>query len=198
MQNKLTRRDMLVSGLGFSAVAVAGTALAGTGSLLASPSSFEDKKLSQEEKKKLKEQLQRELERKVYAVSDELFREVNHVKSPGKYEGHEKGHVPVIIAPKRVKYLEPFSLRIEIGPVSLHDMIPFHYIDWISLYVGNVQINNVVMTPLFNRPIVTLEITLEQTSVLRAQEHCNLHGIWESEPFTIEVLPTSNDKDEKL
>ncbi|MGR3319978.1 MAG: desulfoferrodoxin family protein [Candidatus Anammoxibacter sp.] len=193
MQNKLTRRDILASGLGFSAAAVVGT-----GSLLASPSKSDDKKLTKEEKRDLKEQLQRELERKVYAVSDELFRKVNHVKSPGKYEGHERGHIPVIIAPKRVKYLEPFSLRIEVGPVSLHDMIPFHYIDWISLYIGKVQINNIVITPLFNRPIVTLEITLEQTSVLRAQEHCNLHGVWESEPFTIEVQPTSNDKNGEL
>jgi len=130
MQNNLTRRDLLISGLGVSAAAVTGV---GMKDVLASSSSSDEKKLSPEDKKKLKEQLQRELERKVYAVSDELFRNVNHVKTPGKYVGHEKGHVPVIKAPKRVKYLEPFTVRIEVGPESLHDMIPFHYIDWISL-----------------------------------------------------------------
>ena len=122
MANKLTRRDILVSGLGFSAAAVTGAVVTGTGSLFASPSGSEEMKLSKEEKKNLKEQLQRELERKVYGVSDNLFRKVNHVKSPGEYVGHEKGHVPVIIAPKRVKHLEPFPLRIEVGPVS-HSMI---------------------------------------------------------------------------
>ena len=192
MKNNLTRRDLLISGLGISAAVVAG---AGMKETLASSVYSDEEKLAPEEKKKLKEQLQRELERKVYAVSDELFRNVNHVKTPGKYEGHEKGHVPVIKAPKRVKYLEPFTVRIEVGPESLHDMIPFHYIDWISLYVGNVQINNFVVTPLFNRPIVSVELTLEKTSILRAQEHCNLHGIWESEPFIIEVVRPSGDKE---
>ena len=192
MQNNLTRRDLLISGLGVSVAAVTG---ANMKNVLASTTSSDEKKLSPEEKKNLKEQLQRELERKVYAVNDELFRKINHVKTPGKYEGHEKGHTPVIKAPKRVKYLEPFKVTIEVGPISLHDMIPFHYVDWISLYVGKVQINNIVLTPLFNRPIVTLDLTLEQTSILRAQEHCNLHGIWESEPFIIEVNHTSNDKE---
>lgn len=187
MEDRLTRRNILISGLG-----TLGAVIAGRGNLFASPqATAEEKRLSPEEKQRLKEELQRELERKVYAVSDELFRKINHVKTPGKYEGHEKSHTPVIIAPRRVKHLEPFAVRIEVGPETIHDMIPFHYIDWISLYVGDVQINNIVVTPLFNRPIVTLDLMLEQTSILRAQEHCNLHGIWESEPFAIEVISPS-------
>lgn len=192
MQDKLTRRNLLISGIGISAAAVAGL---GAKEIFASSTSSEEKKLSPEEKKRLKEELQRELERKVYSVSDELFRKVNHVNTPGKYEGHEKSHTPVIKVAKSVKRLEPFTVRIEVGPESLHDMIPFHYIDWISLYVGSVQISNIVLTPLFNRPIVTVELTLEQSSILRAQEHCNLHGIWESEPFLVEVAHPSNVED---
>lgn len=194
MQNKMTRREVLVSGIGLSTVAVLGTGI--NNAFASSDSTENNKKLTPDEKKKLKEQLQRELERKVYAVEDELFREINYVKTPGKYEGHEKGHLPVIEAPKRVKYLEPFTVKIKVGPVSIHDMIPFHYIDWISLYVDKIQTNNVTITPLFNLPIITLELTLDRSSILRAQEHCNLHGIWESEPFAIEVIKDIVDKEE--
>lgn len=99
MRDKLTRRDMLISGLGTSAslMALSASAQVGISGLsFASIPSPKGEKLSPEEKKILKEQLQRELERKVYAVSDELFRKVNHVKTPGSYEGHEESHIPVI------------------------------------------------------------------------------------------------------
>ncbi len=189
MEKKITRRDVLMTGLGVSTAAVIGQT-----KLFASEPNTDEKKLSKAEKNELKEQLQRELERKVYAVNDELFRKINRVKNPGQYEGHEKGHLPVIIAPKRVKYLEPFTVTIKVGPKSIHDMVPFHYIDWISLYVDEVQINTVVIAPLFNRPIVSLELTLEKSAVLKAQEHCNLHGIWESEAFKIEVINNRSEE----
>ena len=179
MQNNFTRRNLLISGLGISVA----TALSGPNNLFAS----EEKTISPEEKKLLKEQLQRELERKVYSVSNELFKKVNRVKTPGKYVGHEKGHIPVILAPRHVKHLEPFTVKVLVGPKTIHDMVPFHYIDWISLSVDKVQINNIILTPLFNRPIITVELTLEETSILTAQEHCNLHGVWESEPFMVNI-----------
>lgn len=58
-------------------------------------------------------------------------------------------------------------------------MVPFNYIDWISLSVDKLQINNMILTPLLNRPIITVELTLEKTSILTAQEQCNLHGVRE-------------------
>ncbi len=63
----------------------------------------------------------------------------------------------------------------------------FHHIDWIGLRMDGVQINSTTVTPLFNRPIVTFELTLTKSATLTAQEHCNLHGTWESEPLRIEV-----------
>jgi len=147
--------------------------------------------ISPEEKKRLKEELQRELERKVYAVDEELYRKINKAGNPLKLEGHERSHVPKIIAPAKVRSLEAFTIKIEIGAEGIHEMQPFHYIDWIALRVDGVQVSYATITPLFNRPIITFEMTLEKSANLVAQEHCNLHGTWESEVFSIEVVKPS-------
>lgn len=143
--------------------------------------------LSPEEKAKLKAELQRELERRVYSVDEELFRKVNRAARPGQYEGHERSHVPKIVAPKQVRPLEVFPVRVVVGVEELHEMQAFHYIDWLSLSVGAVQVGFASVAPIFCQPVVGFEVTLEKDATLRAQEHCNLHGTWESEPFEIKV-----------
>lgn len=137
--------------------------------------------ITPEEKKKLKEELQQELERKVYGVNPNLFKEINRAKNPKKLEGHEKSHVPKIVAPETVKKLEPFPVRIEIGEEEIHEMNPFHYVDWISLYADDLLINQALLTPFYNQPIVEFTCVLERSVILKAREHCNLHGIWESQ-----------------
>lgn len=144
-------------------------------------------RLSPDEKAKLKAELQRELERRVYSVDEELFSKVNRAVRPGQYEEHERGHVPKIIAPKRVRPLEAFPVRIVVGVEEVHKMQPFHYVDWISLSIGAVQVGFASVTPLFTQPVVVFELTLERDARLRAQEHCNLHGTWESERLDIKV-----------
>lgn len=144
--------------------------------------------LSPEEKKKLKEELQRELERRVYSVDEELFRKVNRPAHPGQYSGHERSHVPKIIAPKQVQRLQAFPVKVVVGVEDLHEMQVFHYIDWISLSIGAVQVGFASIAPIFCQASVMFELTLERNAILRAQEHCNLHGVWESEPFEIEVV----------
>jgi len=143
--------------------------------------------LSSEEKAKLKAELQRELERRVYSVDEALFRKVNRAQRPGQYEGHERSHVPRIIAPKQVRPLETFPVRVVVGVEEVHEMQPFHYVDWISLSIGAVQVGFASVAPIFCQPVVVFELTLEQDATLRAQEHCNLHGTWESEPLEIKV-----------
>lgn len=137
--------------------------------------------ISPEEKRTLKEQLQRELERKVYNVNPNLFKDVNRARNPKKLEGHEKSHVPKIVAPSQVKKLEPFTVRIEVGEEEIHEMNPFHYVDWIALYADDLLINQVLLTPFYNQPIITFTCLLERSTILRALEHCNLHGTWEAQ-----------------
>jgi desulfoferrodoxin (superoxide reductase-like protein) len=143
--------------------------------------------LSADEKAKLKAELQRELERRVYSVDEELFRKVNRALRPGHYAGHERSHVPKIVAPRRVRRLEAFPVQVVVGVEELHEMQVFHYVDWISLGIGAVQVGFASIAPIFCQPVVSFELTLERNATLRAQEHCNLHGTWESEPFEIEV-----------
>ncbi len=164
--------------------AAAATALAGaSGAQATEPST----PLPPAEKQRLKEELQRELERRVYSVDEALFRKVNRAQSPGQLVGHERSHVPKVVAPARVRRLEPFGVRVEVGVDELHEMQAFHYVDWIRLDVEGVQVNGVSLTPVVNRPVVTFELVLEQAATLRALEHCNLHGTWESEPWRVEV-----------
>jgi superoxide reductase len=144
--------------------------------------------LSPVQKAKLKAELQRELERKVYAVDEELFRKVNRAARPGEYEGHERSHVPKIIAPKQVRRFEAFPVRVIVGVDELHEMQAFHYVDWIALTVDSVQVGFASIAPIFCQPSIAFELTVEGDVLLRAQEHCNLHGTWESEPWEIKVI----------
>jgi len=145
--------------------------------------------LTKSEKAKLKAELQRELERKVYSVSNGLFQQVNRAKDPGNLEGHETSHVPKLVAPRRVRAHERFTVRIEVGVDEIHEMNPFHYIDWVALEVNGVEMNHLTLTPLFNVPVVSVEMTLQESATLVGLEHCNLHGTWASEPWEIEVVP---------
>ena len=145
------------------------------------------KQLDPDEKQKLKEELQRELERRVYSVDEALFKKVNRAADPDNLVGHERSHVPKIIAPSRVRRLERFPVKVEVGPEELHEMTAFHYIDWMSLNVEKVQVSFVSLAPIFCTPIVIFELTLEESATLTAEEHCNLHGTWQSEPVVVEV-----------
>lgn len=183
-----SRRDFVAGSLGTAALAaaalvgpLAGTACADGTQAPPSPP------LSKEEKDKLKAELQRELERRVYTVDDALFRKINRAQDPQALKGHERSHVPRIVAPARVRPLEAFQVRVEVGVDEIHEMNTFHYIDWLTLQVDGVQVNAVTLTPLFNRPVVTFDLVLQHSATLTAQEHCNLHGIWESGPVRVEV-----------
>ncbi len=120
----------------------------------------------------------RDATQKVYEYQAELFKGINWAKDPEKVTGHERGHIPMIHAPKKVKVKEPFLVRIEIGPEEIHEMEVFHYIDWVNLYVGDVMVNHAILTPLYNRPLLSFELMLENSATLTAIEHCNLHGSW--------------------
>ena len=155
--------------------------------IAAAGSQEQAKQLDPEEKRKLKEELQRELERRVYSVDEALFKKINRAADPANLVGHERSHVPKIIAPSKVRRLERFPVKIEVGPEELHEMTAFHYIDWISLDIDSVQAGFASLAPIFCTPVLVFELTLEQSATLTAQEHCNLHGTWQSEPVIVEV-----------
>lgn len=185
MTDTIDRRRFLKSTLTTTALASLGTPV-----LLAADTVVPGQErpgLSPEEKKNLKQELQRELEQRVYSVDEELFRKVNRAADPGRYQGHETSHVPKIVAPSKVRRFETFTVKVVVGVEEIHEMQVFHYIDWIALNVGRLQIGFTSLTPIFCRPVVVFELSLEKSATLAALEHCNLHGTWESEQLRIEV-----------
>lgn len=186
MDPQLNRRAFV------KAVAAGGAlGLLGRGDALALPGAATPdagRGLTPEEKRRLKEELQRELERKVYAVDEGLLRAVNRAREPGQYRGHEVSHVPNIEAPRQVRRLEAFAVKVTVGVEELHEMHLFHYVDWIALRLGGVQLGWVSLTPIFCQAVVTFELVLERPATLIAQGHCNLHGTWEGEPWQVEVV----------
>ena len=70
---------------------------------------------------------------------------------------------------------------IEVGHEVPHPNGPDHYITWIELYAGDAPIARLDLAPEVTRPRLTIPIALPSGTVLRALEHCNLHGVWSYE-----------------
>jgi len=96
--------------------------------------------------------------------------------------GMAKKHVPVIEAPKKVKANEPFIVKVKVGGIDgvEHPNTLSHWINWVALYAGERLISRVEFAAeLTDKYVVILNVTLNETATLRAQEFCNLHGLWE-------------------
>ena len=96
--------------------------------------------------------------------------------------GMAKKHVPIIEAPDTVKANEPFAVKIKVGGIDgvEHPNTLSHWINWVTLYAGERLISRVEFgSELSDKYVVTLNVTLNESAILRAQEFCNLHGVWE-------------------
>ncbi len=102
-----------------------------------------------------------------------------------------KKHVPDLEAPKRVKAGEPFTLKIKVGGFDgvEHPSLLGHWINWVVLYAGLRPVARVYFyPPMTDGYEVTLQITLEKTTIFVAQAWCNLHGLWESHETEVSVI----------
>jgi superoxide reductase len=118
-------------------------------------------------------------------VDQSLFEAINRVKNPASKTPLEKSHAPVITAPRTVKAGEPFTVEVSVGEV-LHPMGPPHWIEFISLEVGNEPAGRVdFQSRGYLSPKATFTVTLPKESApsgkvtLVANQRCNLHGYWE-------------------
>lgn len=101
-----------------------------------------------------------------------------------------KKHVPIIEAPSKVKANETFAVKIKVGGIDgvEHPNTLSHWINWVALYAGERLISKVEFgSELSDKYVVTLNVTLNETATLRAQEFCNLHGVWEGKTKKITV-----------
>jgi len=101
-----------------------------------------------------------------------------------------KKHTPIIEAPDNVKANEPFAVKIKIGGIDgvEHPNTLSHWINWVALYAGERLISRVEFgAELTDKYVVTVNVTLNESATLRAQEFCNLHGVWEGKTKKITV-----------
>ncbi|MEM2897268.1 MAG: class II SORL domain-containing protein [Candidatus Bathyarchaeia archaeon] len=101
-----------------------------------------------------------------------------------------KKHVPIIESPEKVKAKEPFTVKIKVGGIDgvEHPNTLGHWINWVQLYAGERLITRVEFSPeMCNGYTVTLNVTLNESTTLRAQEFCNLHGLWEGKERRVVV-----------
>jgi superoxide reductase len=101
-----------------------------------------------------------------------------------------KKHVPVIEAPKKVKADEPFIVKVKVGGIDgvEHPNTLSHWINWVALYAGKRLISRVEFgAELSDKYKLTFKVTLKETASLRAQEFCNLHGVWEGKAAKVIV-----------
>lgn len=73
------------------------------------------------------------------------------------------------------------SVCVTVGHVVPHPNQPDHFIGWIELYADGAPIVRVDLTPVATEPKVSIVVDLAPGTVLRAVEHCNLHGLWAME-----------------
>jgi superoxide reductase len=88
---------------------------------------------------------------------------------------YEKKHTPFIT-------LEPQGdmvvVNIEVGHEVSHPNEVGHYITFIELYAGMTPIARLDLSPVVTSPRFCVPVSLPAGTVLRAVEHCNLHGWW--------------------
>ncbi len=99
--------------------------------------------------------------------------------------GNTVAHTPVITAPDSVKAGEPFDVTIAVGSKE-HPSDVGHFIRYISLNNGDVELARVDLTPTVTRPKVTVTIVLEKSATLRALAAPNHSAAWVAER-TIQV-----------
>lgn len=94
---------------------------------------------------------------------------------------YDPKHTPLITAPEKVKAGEWFDVTVEIGAGGRHPSLDTHFIRYIAIYNGQVEIARTYLHPVYSSPKVTYTIRLEKTAVLRAMEEPNHTAGWIAE-----------------
>ncbi|MBT8171569.1 class II SORL domain-containing protein [Candidatus Bathyarchaeota archaeon] len=101
-----------------------------------------------------------------------------------------KKHVPIIYASDVVKANESFVVKIKIGGIDgvEHPNTLTHWINWVALYAGERLITKIEFgSELSDKYVANINITLNESTTLKAKGFCNLHGVWEGKTKKIIV-----------
>jgi superoxide reductase len=90
-------------------------------------------------------------------------------------DDYAKKHTPFITLETQG---DKVLVNVEVGHEVPHPNGPDHYITFIELYAGMAPIARLELFPAVTHPRFCVPVTLPAGTVLRAVEHCNLHGLW--------------------
>jgi superoxide reductase len=88
---------------------------------------------------------------------------------------YEKKHTPFITLEAA---LDRLIVTVEVGHEVAHPNGPDHYITFIELYANGAPIARLDLSPVVTHPRFSVPVSLDPDTVVRAVEHCNLHGLW--------------------
>ena len=111
-------------------------------------------------------------------MSDSAGIEIVRVTDFAAASDFEKKHTPYItVEPAGDK----LRISVEVGHEVAHPNGPDHYITYVELFSGAVPLARFDLTPVTAYPVVSVVAALPAGTVVRAVEHCNLHGFWSYE-----------------
>lgn len=87
----------------------------------------------------------------------------------------EKKHTPYIVAEQ---INSGYRLTVTVGHEVPHPNQPDHWISWIELQIGDAPVARFDLAPMVATSVVSAILDVEPGTVVRAVEHCNLHGLW--------------------
>ncbi len=87
----------------------------------------------------------------------------------------EKKHTPFITIEAQ---LDRLLITVEVGHEVPHPNGTDHYITFIELYANGAPIARLDLSPAVTHPKFCVPVSLPADTVVRAVEHCNLHGFW--------------------
>lgn len=100
---------------------------------------------------------------------------MNYVKDFDAAGDFEKKHAPFITLGRGE---DKDVVTVEVGHGVPHPNGVDHYITSIELYAGMTPIARLDLSPEVTHPRLSVPVSLPAGTVLRAVEHCNLHGWW--------------------
>ncbi len=112
-------------------------------------------------------------------------------------------HSPVIEVLKEIKKGEVIQIKVSVGKEIPHPNKTEHYIRSINVYfhpenekfpvqIGYADfsshgesINGPDSSTIYTSPEITINFKTEKNGTVFATSYCNIHGLWESSPYTI-------------
>ena len=93
---------------------------------------------------------------------------------------YDPKHSPKIEAPDSVKRGEWFKVTVTVGAGSVHPSLQEHFVRYIALYKDALEISRVYLHPVYQAPVVTFTIALDEGGSLRALEEPTHSAAWET------------------